>query len=167
MEILPFLFFDVLLDEFVGDGTAGDGAVPSRPEVPSPEDFGQMGVVAEKCVGALALDVLHYVADGEFWRIGDEEVDVIRGDLPGEDVDINLGAEPTYKISHRLSKLTSEHPLPVFGYPDEMHLQIVFGVAAGVIRPHHGSNSSAAYLGSEGPPKGGGLYLPPCCNNDK
>ena len=70
----------------------------------------------------------------------------IRNDLPGEDADINLGTKSTDEGTHRLSEFTNEHPLSVFGYPDEMHFQIMLGVATGVIGPHHGSNSSVAHL---------------------
>ena len=138
MEILSFLVFDILLDEFIGDRTTGDGTVASGPEVSSPEDLRQMGVVAEERVSALALEVLHHGTNGELWRIGDEEMDVIRSNLPGEYVDVNLGTESSYQITHGLAKLSCEHPFPVLGNPDEMHLQIVFGVTAGVIGPRHG-----------------------------
>lgn len=161
MEIFSILFFDIFLDELIGDRATGDGAVPSGPEVSSPEDLGQMWVVIEQRMCTLALQVLHHIADREFWRIRDEEVDVIRSDLPREDMDVNLGTESPNECTNGLSQFTSEHSFPVLGYPDEMHLQIVFAVATGVIGPRHGSNSSAAHLGSEGPPKGVGLSLPP------
>ena len=60
-------------------------------------------------------------------------MDVIRRDLPGEDFDVNLRTESSDQISDGLSELAGEHSFPVLGYPDEMHLQIVSGVAAGVI----------------------------------
>ena len=161
MEIFSLLLFDVLLDEFVGDGTTGDSAVASCPEVSSPEDFCKVGAILEKRMSALSFDVLHHVTDGELGWIGDEKVDVIRSDLPREDANVDLGTESSYEGTHGLPQFTCEHSFPVLGYPDEMHLQIVLGVTAGVIRPRHGSHCRTAHLGSEGPPKGVGLYLPP------
>ena len=81
-------------------------------------------------MSAFTLNVLHHVADGEVRRVGDEEVNMVRSNLPCEDRDVNLGTEPSDKISDGLSELAHEHPLSVFGYPDQVHLQIVFSVTA-------------------------------------
>ena len=88
-------------------------------------------------------------------------MDVIWSHLPGEYVDINLGTESSNEISYGLAKVTSEHTLSVLGNPDEVHLQVMFTVATGVIGPRHVGNCITAHLGSEGPPKGVGLSLPP------
>ena len=133
MEILSLLVFDVFLDEFVGDGATGNGAVTSGPEMSSPEDFCKVGTVLEKRMSALSFDVLHHVTDGELGWIGNEEMDVIRGHLPRDDADINLGTESTDESTDGLAQFAYEHPLSVLGYPDEMDFQIVFCVAARVI----------------------------------
>ena len=155
MEIFSFLVFDIFLDEFIGDGTTGDGAVASGPEVSPPEDLCQMRVVAQKRVSALALEVLHHVADGEFRGVGDGEMDMVRSNLPRDDVDVDLGTESSYETTHGLPQFACEYPFPVLGNPDEVHFQIMFGVAAGVIRPRHGSNSTLPTLDLKGRLKAG------------
>ncbi len=90
MEIFTLLVFDVFLEELIGDRTTADRAVSTCPEMSSPEDFGDAWAIGEECMGTLVLDVLHHVADGQFRRVGDEQMDMIRSNLPGQDGDVNL-----------------------------------------------------------------------------
>lgn len=118
MKILPFLVLDVLLNHLVGNGARGRSKVAPSPEVSSPESFANTWEELEQFVRALALDLLHDVADGEMGWIGGEEMNMVRGHFAADDMDIQFGANPSNEIPHRFSDRTHQNLFAIFGNPD-------------------------------------------------
>lgn len=76
------LMLDVLGDHLVGNVARADGVVPSSPQVLAPELFSQALAFLEEFSGGFAFEVLGDFADRELGRDGQEEVNVVSGDMP-------------------------------------------------------------------------------------
>ncbi len=136
MDGLPFLLFNVLLNNFIGDIARGHGKVAPAPEVTSPVEFAEVGKGGEYLVRAFALNELGHFAYRIFGRNGEEEMDVIRGYLAAHDFKVILGADLPDEIPNRNPDGSGEYLLAIFRDPDEMHLQIVASMGAGTIALH-------------------------------
>jgi hypothetical protein len=62
-----------------------------------------------------------------------KHVPVIPGDLAADDRQLPLHGYLPQQVSHPQRHLTYQHLLAVFGYPHQMHLQIVFAMTAPTI----------------------------------
>ena len=136
MEVLALLVFDVLLNHLVRDVAAADGAVPSGPEVSSPELFPDVWQFFVEEVHTLALEFLRYVTDREIGWIGEEQVNMIRGNLSADDAHLQFGTDPPEQGSDHLTNLAHQDSSTVFWNPDQMHLQICFCVAVRTVELH-------------------------------
>jgi hypothetical protein len=78
---LPLLFFDILLDHFIGDITGADGKIPACPKMLAPELLLQMWKFGQQHARAYPFQPLHDLADMLGRVIRYERMDMIAGYL--------------------------------------------------------------------------------------
>jgi hypothetical protein len=76
---LSFLFFDILLDHFVGDITRADGKIPTSPKVFAPDLLFQMWKFGQQHARAYSVHPLRDLADILGRVIGNDHMDMIAG----------------------------------------------------------------------------------------
>ncbi len=126
----------VFHNHFIGDVPGADGKVASRPEMIAPELPFQDSVLAEEFIGCFAFYELHYGGNREMGRVRNEYVDVIRGHFAFDDLDIVGLADLVDQIPGSYGGFSIEHLFAVFGNPNQVSFQIVFGMACGSIILH-------------------------------
>ena len=77
-------------------------------------------------MGGLPLEGLHEFADGDVGRYGDEEMHMIFGDRPLDDLHIIGLAYLPEKISESLCHLPIQNLFPVLGDPYQMVLEVIY-----------------------------------------
>jgi hypothetical protein len=85
------LFFDVLLDDFVGDIAAADAKVSACPQVASPELLSQVWELTHQLIRTLSLEHLEQPTNSQTWRHAHEQVEVIAGGR-------KLGQQPLQRL---------------------------------------------------------------------
>ena len=82
------MMFNVLVDHLLRDISSAPCTVAYGPEVSSPVTLLEMRELVLKEAGCSALESLHDVGGGEFWRVLYVPVDMIGAHRPIEDPDI-------------------------------------------------------------------------------
>ena len=136
MEVLALLVFDVLLNHLVRDVAAADGSVPSGPEVSSPKLLPDVWQFFVEEVRTLPLEFLRHVTDREVGWVGEEQMDMVRGNLSADDAHLQFGTDPPEQGSDYLTDLAHQDSSAVFWDPHQMHFQICFRVAMGTVELH-------------------------------
>jgi hypothetical protein len=136
VDVLTFLVLDIGLDHLVGDVAGGNSTVSSRPEVTSPVLLLEMGKLLVQEVRTLSFEGLHHVADGEMGRVRDEQMDMIWGDFPRDDANLQLGTDPSDQGSDGFTDLARQYSATVLWDPDQMHFQIGSCMAVGFVEFH-------------------------------
>ena len=90
----------------------------------SPELFVEFGVLHENLAGRLAFEVLGDLGDGNLGWHGDEEVDVVFGDMAAYDLHVVRHTDFSDQITHTDTQSPREDGLLVFGGPHQMIFQV-------------------------------------------
>jgi hypothetical protein len=85
----------VLLDDLVGHLAAAAHEVAACPQVPTPELRPQLSSILQEMVGRFALDRLHDPARREMRRDAQQQMDMLRPDVPLDDLDVERPANLT------------------------------------------------------------------------
>jgi len=89
--------------------------------------------LGENLIGAFSLDVLNDITWGMVRRNGKEEVNMIRGYLPCDDLPIVLGAYLTDDVAGVGANYARQDVLPIRWDPNEMNANIVLCVGTAPI----------------------------------
>ena len=130
------LFFNILLNHFIGDITGTYSQITTSPEMPAPKQLTKMRKFGKKNSRAYAFQPLHNFADILDRAIADKHVDMIARYLPGGNLQLMFHGYLAQNISGSYSNLARQNPLPVLRNPDEMNFQIGLGVRSQSITSH-------------------------------
>lgn len=130
------LFFDVLLDDFVGDVPRTDTEVSARPHVAAPELLPQMWKLLHQLVAALAFQHLEQSRNRQAWRHAHEEVDVVARYMTFHDGDFVSAADFADQFSESRTYFTSHHWFTILRDPDDVQVDAKNSVRAVPIFGH-------------------------------
>ena len=116
------LFFDVLLDDFVGDVATRNAKVSARPHVATPELLSQMWKLMHQLVRTLPLEHLEQPTDGHSRWHTDEQMNVIAGDMPFHDRHFRSAADFADQLSEPCANFTTHDWLTIFRDPDDVQM---------------------------------------------
>ena len=116
------LFFDVLLDDFVGDIATTDAKVSACPEVASPEFLSQVWKLVHQLVRTLPFQHLEQPTDGQTRRHAHEQMNVIAGDMTFHNCDFVSAADFTDQLSKSGANFTSHDGLAVLCNPNQVQV---------------------------------------------
>lgn len=91
---------DILGHCLVGHIAAARDEVATRPQVPAPERLAQLPPVHQEVMGGLALDRLHHAARSQMGGHIEQQVHMVRPDVPAQDFDIVRAADLPDQIAH-------------------------------------------------------------------
>ncbi len=148
------LLRDVGLDHLVSDVATPATKVAPCPDVAPPKPFTQVRELAEQALGAFPLHPLDQTTDGDVGRDRDHHMDMIRGDMPLQDIDARLLAFFADKRANPFRHLATQHFVAILGDPDDREMDRQRRVGAMAIVTH-APKSSENLL--KLPPKGGGF----------
>lgn len=128
LEIIVVLGFGTLQLDVLGDHVVRDIAtrcheVPTCPEVPTPELLAQRPKVTHQMMRGLTLDGLHHSARGKTrWHI-QEQVHVVRADVPLQDGYVVAATNLLYQLLQPLSHVAPQDRLAVLRDEHEVVVQ--------------------------------------------
>ena len=156
---LATLQANVLRHHLIGHVTAAADEETTSPQVAPPELRPQPTIVAQEMVRAFPLDRLHDAARREMGWDTDQQMDMVRPNVPLKDLRILGLADLPDQFSASRSDLALQYRLPVLCCKDEMIVQPVYGVRAlPVFFCHGGRDCTGSPLKAS--PKGEGFPLP-------
>jgi hypothetical protein len=79
---------------------------------------------------------LHHFGDGDAWRDGKKEMDMIPSDSTCDNLDVQRACHLSDKIPDSVCDLSMQYGIPVFGYPTDVVFEIIEGVRCGSIVFH-------------------------------
>ena len=113
---------DVGFDDFVGDVAAAATKVAPSPDMAPPKALPHMGKCGEQAVGAFAFHPLDQAADRDVRRDRDHHMDMVRRDVPLQDIDTGLLALFPDEGTDPFCDLTTQHLMAILGDPDDMEV---------------------------------------------
>ena len=151
------LLRNVRLNDLVRDVAAPAAKVAPGPDMTAPKSPAEVGKFGQEAIGAFAFHALDQATDGDVWRDGDHDMDMIRRDMPLEDIHARLLTFFPDNGAHPFGDLTTQHFMAILGDPDDVQVDREGRMRATAIVTH-ASESSENLL--KLPPKGGG-FAPP------
>jgi hypothetical protein len=133
------LLLNVLHHHLVGHVTRTGRKVASRPKVPPPKLTAQRLELHQHLARCPSLDGLDQIADRNVRRYRYENVYVIPGDVPLENLNIFGLTDFSHQLPHPRGYFACQNWLAVFGDPYQMKFQIVNGVARSTVMFHTAS----------------------------
>ena len=124
------LLFQVLYDDFIRYIPAAGHEVPSCPQVPPPELFGNVFELHHQLSRTLALDVLHDLAGRQVRWTGQQNMDMVSGNCSLQDFNVVGPAYLPHQLSQTYANLANQHWLAVFRNPHKMVFQVVSRMGA-------------------------------------
>ena len=124
------LFFNILLDDFIGDVAAADTEIPSCPEVASPELLSQMWKLMHQLVGTLPFQHLKQPTDGQTRRHAHEQMNVVAGDMPFHNRDFMSAADFADQLTESGANFTSHDGFAILCDPDQVQVNAKNSVCA-------------------------------------
>jgi len=117
--VLFSLVLDVLLNDRERRPAAGDGAVTRAPEVCAPELFTDLWeVLPAKAHGRRALQPADEHGEGDLWRVGHEEVDMVVLTVEFEQFRLEVAADLRHGASQEVSDAIRDDATPIFRRKD-------------------------------------------------
>ena len=95
-----------------------------------------MGKFLQHHPGADPFAPLDNLADVLVWLVWDEHMDVIARHLPCNNVNLVLDGNLPQYVPRSDRHLARQHPLPLLGNPDQMHLQVRFCMCPLLVTSH-------------------------------
>ena len=151
------LLRNVRFDDLVRDVATAAAEVAPSPHMASPKALAQMGKLREQTIGAFTFHPLDQPTDGDVWRDRDQDMPMIWGDMPLEDIDTRLLTFFPDDRTHSFRHFTTQYLVAVLGDPDDMQVNREGRVRAMAVVTH-ARESSENLL--KLPPQGGG-FAPP------
>ena len=124
------LFFDVLLNNFVGDVATADTEIPSCPEVAAPELLSQMGKLVHQLVRTLPFQHLEQPTDVQTRRHALEQMYVIACHMTFLNRDFVSAADFADQLSKSGADFTSHDGFAILCHPDDVQVNAKHGVRA-------------------------------------
>ncbi len=154
------LFFDVLLDDFVGHVAARHAEVPACPQMASPELLSQMWKLTHQFVGTLPFQHLEQTTNGQARRHTHEQMDVIAGDVPFHDRNFMRAADFPDQFTDPCANFTSHDGFAVLRHPDDVQMNTKNSVRAMSVFCHEDRLYHARENLLKSSPKGEGFNPP-------
>ena len=132
----PFLLRDVLSNHRVRDGSCTHGQIPPGPQVAAPELLPEVRVLLKEDPRRDALEPLDNRTDVLVRAVGEEEVDMVACDLPRENLELPLHRNLAEKVADADGHWPDEHRFPVLRDPDQVDLQVKFGMRPDPVLSH-------------------------------
>ena len=151
------LLRNVGLDDLVSDVATAATEVAASPDMAPPKPLAQVRELGEQAIGTFAFHPLDEATDGDMRRDGDHDMDMIRRDMPLQDIDARLPTFFPYNRPHPLCDLTAQDLVAIFGDPHDMEVDGKRRMGAMAIVTH-APQSTQNLL--KLPPKGGGFDPP-------
>ena len=136
LDRLPFLLRDVLVDHLVGDVPRRDREVPTRPQMPPPELFPEVGELLKENPGRGAFEPRDNRADVLVGTVGEEQVDMVACDLPRENLEFPLHRDLAEEVAHPEGDRPDEDRFSVLRDPDPVDLAVKAGMRADPVFSH-------------------------------
>jgi hypothetical protein len=124
------LFFDVLLDDFIGHVAARNAKVSARPEMATPEFLSQVWKLMHQLVGTLSLEHLEQPTNGQTRRHAHEQMNVIAGDVSFHNRDFVRAAYFADQLSKSCAYFTSHHWFAILRDPNDVEVDAKNSVCA-------------------------------------
>jgi len=151
------LLRNVRFDDLVSDMAAAAAKVAPRPDMAAPKALPHMRKFGQQPIGAFALHPLDQATDRNVRWDRDHHMDMVRRDVPLEDIDAGLLALFTDDGTDPFCDLTAQHLVAILGDPDDMEVDGKRRMGAMAIVTHvPQSTQNLLKL----PPQGGG-FAPP------
>ena len=122
---LATLHPDVLSDHFIGHVPATADEVATAPQVTTPERRPQPSIVLQEMMRTLALDRLHDAARREMGRDTDQQMDMVRPNVPFENLDILAATNLPDQVPQCLADLPTKNRLAILRGEHEVIVQAV------------------------------------------
>jgi hypothetical protein len=151
------LALNVLFDDIVGNVAATAAKIPTGPKMPPPVCLAQMRICAEELMRRFSFDLLYQSANCDLWWDGNEQVNMILGNVPFDDIHILPLAYLADHVPNSKSHFTFKYLFPVFRNPNQMKVDHENRMRTMPIFAH-GPNPNQTAL--KLPPKGGGFNPP-------
>ena len=122
------LALDVGLDGLIGYVAAAAAEVAAGPQVAPPERPPQVGKLGEQVVRGPPLQPLDQAASRDLRRARHEEVDVVSGHVPFENLHLLLPADLPDEFADPQADFARQDRLAVFGHPHKVEVDHEHGV---------------------------------------
>jgi len=135
---LTFLLLDILLDNFIRNSNSARAYCKISPclKMRVPKLFFQVLKFGEQDTRAYPFEPLHNLADILGWAIGNEHMDMITGNLSGDNFNfVFQGNLPQYVPSPDCNR-PCQYRLSVFRNPHQMDFQVRFCMSSKLIKSH-------------------------------
>jgi putative transposase len=80
-------------------------------------------VAGAQVAGGDALESVHQPGDGDLWRVGDQQVEVVVVAVHLDQRGAEVGAQLGEHLPHGVQVLVGQHPAPILGYEDQMYAE--------------------------------------------
>jgi hypothetical protein len=127
------------------------------PDMTAPKPLAQVWKLCEETIGTFALHPLDQATDRDVRRDRDHDMDMIRGDMPLQDIDTRFLALFTDDGPDPFGHLIAQDLVTVLGDPDDMEVDGKCRMGAMAIVTHTPQSTENRL---KLPPKGGG-FAPP------
>ena len=116
------LFFDVLLDNFIGDVATRDAKVAARPQVAPPELLPQVRKLMHQLVRTSPLEHLEQPTNRHARRHAHEQMNVVAGDMSFHDRHFMRAADFADQLSEPRADFTSHHWFTILRDPNDVQV---------------------------------------------
>ena len=130
------LLRDVFRDDLVRDIAARRDEVTACPQMTSPKRSVQRPEIPHQSIRTLTLDRVHHSARRKRRRNAQQQVNVIRTDVPLQDVDVVRLADLPNQFPKTFTNLSSKNRLAVLWDEDEVVVTLVGRMRPVAIRSH-------------------------------
>ena len=90
----------------------------------TPELLAEVWVFLQELSGGLTLEILGNLGYRELRWHGNEQVDMVFGDMPSDDLDVVGSCDLSDEVSHTIAYVACEDWLSILGGPDKVILAI-------------------------------------------
>ena len=154
------LFFDVLLDDFIGDVAATHAKVAARPHVASPELLSQVRELMHHFVRGLPFQHLEKTTNRQTRRHTHEQMNVVTCYMSFHDCNFVSAADFADQLSETGSNFTTHDRLTVLCDPNQMQVDAKNGVCTMSVVCHDDRLYHAPENLLKSSPKGEGFNPP-------
>lgn len=120
--VVMALVLDVRFDHLIGDVAAAAAKIAPRPYMPSPVALPDHRKLPQQEIGTLPLELLDEPTDRDLGWNRQQHVNMIRGNVPLQDVHPLPAAFLAHHIPHPFRHRTPQHFVTVFGDPHDMQV---------------------------------------------
>ena len=124
------LLLDVLHYHFIRHVATAATEVSSRPNVSSPELLAKVRKLLQKLISCLPFQPLQQSADCHLRRYAHEQVNVVTRDVPFHYGDFVRRTDFSNQVSDSETDFTRESGAAIFRSPDQMQMNLKYGVSA-------------------------------------